>query len=142
MKINKDLIISDTNKTLYNVTEDLSTLFNYGEISSVVTSGNNVAIKFTNGIMICHGRHSTGNVACGNAWGGTYASNTINGYTYASAFKTEPAVVLSFTSSGMNGWLMSIGGGSTTQTPTYQLIRGTSATISGYTSYIAIGTWE
>lgn len=109
-------------------------------ITRIIESGDGY-IKYSDGTMICTGSSEVSRAAS-TTWGGVYATSTLTGFQYAQEFKDIPVVNMSIRCKGNNGWLMALLEGTTTTTPSYQLVRGNSGTVAGTVDYIAIGKWK
>lgn len=115
------------------------------EVVESGTSGDWHYRKWSDGTAECWGTHEW-NITGWTSWGSTYYSTSSSAISYPSGlFNATP----SFTSHGRastgDAWLASqASGGSSTQTPTFFLMRSTngSSNIKGYVSIHAIGTWQ
>lgn len=100
-----------------------------------------VSFKFPNGLLINTVKISYSSVACSTAWGGVYASANRNGVAYQTAFTTLLSINGSCFPTNGNHWLMFTNAPNTSTTPTFQLVRGTNSSVTGYLYITAVGLW-
>lgn len=98
--------------------------------------------KMPDGTLIQWGEIAVTDVAIANAWGSLYESvSQQSGVVFPIAFVGSPSVI-AFASTTPTSWLENMGYDST-RLGTYYLVRATStATTSGFISWIAIGRWK
>ena len=100
-------------------------------------------IKYDNGLMINISRIPYSSVAVTTAWGGTFASSSRVPASYDIAFTEVFGVVGSAMITNANHWFMfADGSGSLTRPPSFQLLRGSSGTVSGTMNIVTIGKWK
>ena len=113
-------------------------------ITETGTSGIWTYRKWSDGTAECWGTHSW-TISSWTGWGSTYYSTYSGNISYPSGlFNATPTVTADGHASTEDCWLAGRSGGSSTQTPSYFLMRSSSGTnnITGYLYIHAIGKWQ
>ena len=114
-------------------------------VTEMGTAGKWTYKLWSNGYLEQWYRQSYGTISITSTWGNLYSGGWISPITYGKPFKTTPVCVASIevsSSTNGNAFLATAfekGISSATQTPAWQLLRGTSGSSNGYLSIFAFG---
>lgn len=150
--MNEIKTVVNTNSTLMGDitnlnTSDTSSLVNaINEIfakPTITSSENQNVIQYDNGLMINVMKVPYSSVSVSTAWGGVYASSDRVPNDYAVPFTQVFSVNASAGITSGNHWFMFVNGtGTITKPPYFQLLRGSSGTVSGVLNIVTIGKWK